>query len=141
MSQFRIAVEETASWQKPVESVLNTPPVAPAKGDRYIVGSAPTGAWEGKENNIAWYNGTAWVFDIPLEGWQTYNKGLEDNMLFDGTGWVEKESPDVSGKMDKVALAEENNLVSFDANGNSKDSGVSAPTFDADLGSIMMTIV
>lgn len=138
MAQYRIAVEETASWQKPVISVLSTPPVTPAKGDRYIVGDTATGDWAGKETNIAWYDGSAWKFDVPTEGWQAYNKALDDNMLFDGSAWVEKEFPDISGKMDKVEIATENNLVSFDGDGNAKDSGVSTPTFDADLGSIMM---
>ena len=141
MAQYRISVEETASWQKPVESVLSTPPVAPAKGDRYIVGDTATGAWAGKETNIAWYDGSTWKFDVPVEGWQAYNKALDDNMLFNGTAWVEREMPDITGKMDKQAEATENNLVSFDADGNSKDSGVSAPIYDTDLGNILMTIL
>lgn len=141
MAQYRIAVEETASWQKPVESVLSSPPVGPSKGDRYIVGDSADGDWSGKETNITWFDGSIWKFDVPSEGWQTYNKNLEDNMKFDGAAWVEQEAPDVSGKMDKQSEATENNLVSFDSEGNSKDSGVSAPAFDSDLGNIIMTIV
>ncbi|TXH12638.1 MAG: DUF2793 domain-containing protein [Hyphomicrobiaceae bacterium] len=42
----------------------DTPPVSPSNGDKYLVGASPTGAWVGKENQIATWDGTlvAWVF-------------------------------------------------------------------------------
>lgn len=41
---------------------LNTPPGSPANGARYIVGTAPTGAWAGQANKLArWLDG-AWQF-------------------------------------------------------------------------------
>ena len=40
----------------------NTPPGSPANGARYVVGTAPTGAWVGQANKMArWLNG-AWSF-------------------------------------------------------------------------------
>ena len=42
----------------------NTPPGGPSDGDSHIMGSAPTGAWAGRANGIAFYDGTsaAWMF-------------------------------------------------------------------------------
>ena len=48
---------------------LNTPPGTPTAGDRYHTGGSPTGLWSGQANKIAVWNGTAWVFYTPLEGW------------------------------------------------------------------------
>ena len=40
----------------------NTPPGSPANGARYIVGTAPTGAWAGQANKLARYLDSAWQF-------------------------------------------------------------------------------
>lgn len=48
---------------------LNTPPATPQEGDRYIVGPAPTGAWEGRANQIAAFWGGIWAFVTPGNGW------------------------------------------------------------------------
>lgn len=48
---------------------LNTPPGTPASGDRYHTGGSPTGLWSAQANKIAVWNGTAWVFYSPAEGW------------------------------------------------------------------------
>jgi hypothetical protein len=70
---FRIAVEETFGWQRPVTSITSTPPASPSKGNRYIVGVAATGVWAGRDGNIAWYDGLQWQFDIPGPGWGVFN--------------------------------------------------------------------
>lgn len=50
----------------PQEAVLsigdNTPPVSPITGDRYIIGTSPTGAWSGHDGDITQYNGSGWDF-------------------------------------------------------------------------------
>ncbi len=52
-----------AQVQLAVESVgLDTPPGSPAQGARYIVGTAPTGAWAGQANALAMWLDTAWRF-------------------------------------------------------------------------------
>lgn len=40
----------------------NTPPVSPANGTRYIVGTSPTGTWAGQANKLARYLDSAWQF-------------------------------------------------------------------------------
>jgi hypothetical protein len=62
---------------------LNTPPGSPVNGTRYVVGSAPTGAWTGKANNIAAYINSAWKFYAPIYGFRVYDKNT--NQYF---GWL-----------------------------------------------------
>lgn len=40
----------------------NTPPGSPADGDRYVVGTAPTGAWAGQANKLARWLDSTWTF-------------------------------------------------------------------------------
>lgn len=43
----------------------NNPPTSPVDDEFYIVGIAPLGAWVGKNNQLAYWNGTAWQFTLP----------------------------------------------------------------------------
>lgn len=87
MAQYRIPVEETFSWQRPVISLQNDPPGSPVKADRYIVDDTPTGAWSGHADAIAWFDGTTWQFDNPVEGWCAYRNDLGRFYKFDGAIW------------------------------------------------------
>lgn len=89
MAQYRITVEETFSWQGPIISIINDAPSDPSKGDRYIVGT-PTeeDPFETHDKSIAWFNGTAWVFDVPEEGWIVYNIQTKRTIQFDGDNWI-----------------------------------------------------
>ena len=49
---------------------LQAPPALPQEGDRYIIGPAPTGAWQGRAGQIAAFWGGVWVFVTPQNGWQ-----------------------------------------------------------------------
>ena len=40
----------------------NTPPGSPTEGFRYVIGTAPTGAWAGQSNKLARYLDGAWSF-------------------------------------------------------------------------------
>lgn len=66
----------------------NTPPTA-TKGLRYVVGSAPTGAWIGKAKQVAICEvaGT-WSFYPPSNGWEIYDKAQAVIFTFNGTSWV-----------------------------------------------------
>lgn len=64
----------------------NAPPAtAPAEGDRFIVGTAPTGAWEGHANKMARrLNGAYQFYDVRI----AVNAG--DNKLYirPGATWI-----------------------------------------------------
>jgi hypothetical protein len=55
-----------------------TVPGSPSAGARYLIGpnvSSGPGAWQGKANNIAQWDGSAWVFTAPVDGGQTFVRG------------------------------------------------------------------
>lgn len=121
-NQFRVPVLENFAWQQPVISMsLTVPPVSPTKGDRYIVAASATGAWATHDKSIAWYDGTAWKFDAPAAGWETYNNADAKKYSYSGTTWV---NDDVSGKADKVSGATNDHIATLDAAGNLKDSNI-----------------
>lgn len=75
------------SWQPSVLDIQTTPPGAPGIGDRYIVLPTGTGLWAGQDNDIAEWNGAAWVFETPEAGWVVYVQASSTIYIFDGSGW------------------------------------------------------
>ena len=47
---------------------LLDPPVAPDTGDAYIIPTVATGAWAGKEGQVALWDGFGWRFTMPSKG-------------------------------------------------------------------------
>ena len=80
---------------------LAAPPGSPSEDDRYIVAASPTGAWAGHAGDIAVYEGTAWVFHEPGEGWRCWVSDENALLIFNGSDWVDLGS----------ALAELQNLA------------------------------
>jgi hypothetical protein len=77
------------SWQAPViQFGLNTPPGLPTAGDRYVVGTSPTGAWSANAEDIAEWNGTSWDFTTPLDGWALVAQDTDQQWIYNGTTWV-----------------------------------------------------
>jgi Protein of unknown function (DUF2793) len=66
---------------------LSTPPAQPANAVRYIVGSAPTGAWGGQENKLAIWEDGAWRFLAPRKGWVASVGNPPRIEIFDGSVW------------------------------------------------------
>lgn len=50
------------------------PPASPADGDTYLVAASATGAWAGKDGQIAVWDAQAttpaWAFGVPRAGWR-----------------------------------------------------------------------
>jgi hypothetical protein len=81
---------EASYYKESVEDRdLSTPPGAPATGERYIVGAGAVGDWAGQEDNIAEWNGTAWEFEVPQEGFKLWEKDDDLLLCFNGTSWVD----------------------------------------------------
>lgn len=66
---------------------LTAPPGSPASGDTYIPLATATGAWAGKENQIAVYDGAAWVFGVPREGWVASIDDEDVMIRYNGSAW------------------------------------------------------
>ncbi|GEM_PF-1596082 len=65
----------------------DTPPASPDAGDRYIVASSPTGDWEDKEGQIAYFD-QLWRFIEPHEGMMLWVNDEDVSYVYDGAGWV-----------------------------------------------------
>ncbi len=75
-------------WQQSVLGELDTPPGTPAAGDRYLVIATATGDWVGRENDIAEWDGSAWVFTSPNEGFAAWIEDTNVQKVWNGTAWV-----------------------------------------------------
>ena len=65
----------------------NDPPGAPAPGQGWIVGSAPTGAWTGKAGQIAAWTGGGWRFLVPIAGTTAWIAAAGRWAWHDGSAW------------------------------------------------------
>jgi len=76
-------------WQQPVitDDVLDPTPLTPSAGDRYLINGVGAGAWVGKDNNIAEWDGTVWLYTPPIEGMVTYVKEDALFYFYDGAAW------------------------------------------------------
>lgn len=78
-----ITISDTVTWQKPVLGFnTGTPPASPTTGDRYVVGPNATGVWTNRENDIAEWNGVAWDFASPQDGWATIVEGSTTILIY-----------------------------------------------------------
>lgn len=57
------------------------PPGSPANGDIYLVGDSATGAWAGKQNQLATYDGSTWTFQTAIEALRERLPDLEVALL------------------------------------------------------------
>jgi hypothetical protein len=48
--------------------VLSAAPASPATGDTYLIKPTATGSWTGRDNHLAYWNGTTWLFTAPKVG-------------------------------------------------------------------------
>lgn len=87
MTQKRIAVLETLSWQLPVISISDAPPTEPSAGDRYLVSANGSGDFTDQDHNIAWRDSSQWHFDTPEKGWRVFVQDENKDYWFDGDIW------------------------------------------------------
>lgn len=63
------------------------PPADPAPGDCHVVAAGASGAWSGKDGQIAaWYGG--WRFAAPRPGWSLWVEAERRALRWDGSGWA-----------------------------------------------------
>lgn len=72
-----------------ISTTLTAPPGSPVDGDRYIIGSGATGAWAGKDLNVAFYSNGVWQFAVPRPGWQAYDIANNDILVWNGSAWID----------------------------------------------------
>ena len=57
-----------------IEGERDEPPQAPADGEMWLVGMAPSGEWIGHQNQIACFQTGNWIFAIPTDGFYLFDK-------------------------------------------------------------------
>jgi hypothetical protein len=79
---------------------LTAPPGSCSDGASYIIAATATGAWTGKEKQIATALGTdasgGWTYHVPAEGFTAYIQDENARKLYDGADWVADTSGTVS---------------------------------------------
>ena len=70
-----------------IDRDLDTPPGAPADGDRYIVAASATGAWTGWERSVACFYAGAWLRLLPRPGWLCWIADEDQLAFWDGAAW------------------------------------------------------
>ena len=79
-----------------LEADVTSPPASPTVGDKYIVGSNPTGAWASfSPGELAVYGRTeadpatlGWLNYVPRQGWRAYNADTSQMMTYGGATWT-----------------------------------------------------
>jgi hypothetical protein len=64
-----------------------SPPASPTIGACYIVGANPTGAWAGKQQNLAAYSLGGWRFIAPVEGMTAFIRSSSVWAVFRSGAW------------------------------------------------------
>ena len=105
-----IAAELGNEWMESAQIRSITPPGSPSIGDRVLIDGtlgAATGAFAGKEDQVAQWDGSAWIFTMPLKG--TFISVDTDTTVlyyYGGTAWSTKafESTTASTGLVKVGM-------------------------------------
>jgi hypothetical protein len=63
------------------------PPLAPVPGQSWIVGAAATGAWSGREGQLASWTDGGWRFLVPTQGMAAWQKAAEHWLVRTAAGW------------------------------------------------------
>ena len=67
---------------------LAAPPPNPVSGQRYLIGAPAIGDWSGRENWIAQFGTTTWLFTEPQVGDILLNEANAARLQYDGADWV-----------------------------------------------------
>ncbi|GAI71194.1 unnamed protein product [marine sediment metagenome] len=86
--EFVESLAQGLDWQESVLDELAEPPVSPITGDRYLVIATATGDWVGHEDDIAEWDGSAWVFTTPNTGFAVWIEDVGRQKVYNGTNWV-----------------------------------------------------
>ncbi len=68
---------------------LAAPPADPAPGQRHIVADGATGAWTGKEGQVAAWLDSHWHFLAPNPGWLAWVEEEETLLVFSTAVWID----------------------------------------------------
>jgi Protein of unknown function (DUF2793) len=70
-----------------VLATLSTPPATPLDGQCWLVGTAATGLWIGRESQIARWSGGSWRFLLPATGMSLWHISEAKRYFYISGGW------------------------------------------------------
>lgn len=123
-SDVTALTDATLISKAPVENTANTPDVTPTVGMRRLIGTSPTGAWAGKENQVAEYFAGGWHYSgLPTIGLIV---GFEEGAqyVFDGANWRLWTQIDLATRymtIPGVLRSESGSDLTLEAQGSAKD--------------------
>ncbi|MBD3730707.1 MAG: DUF2793 domain-containing protein [Sphingomonadales bacterium] len=79
--------------QAAVEGEASVPPVSPADGESWLVGSAAEGGWSGYEGHLASWQSGVWLFAYPSEGWQVFDRDTRQAIRYSLGEWQRVQPP------------------------------------------------
>ena len=88
-----------------VESTLSTPPGSPTAGQWFIVGTSPTGAFVGHTGKLAGWDGAAYTFLMPAEGWTVWHKTFVYQVSYISGAWINAQMSLLSGVLKGCELS------------------------------------
>lgn len=75
-----------------LEGEADTPPADPADGECWLVGSTPTGAWDGEAGRIACRQQGNWLYVSPRDGMRLLDRDSGQEHRY-RAGWLAPEAP------------------------------------------------
>jgi len=75
-----------------VEGQADAPPGSPEDGDCWLVGDAPSGAWDGHAGKLAAYQAGTWAFIAPRDGMRLLDRSNGQDVRFVGS-WQRPATP------------------------------------------------
>lgn len=67
---------------------LNTPPVSPTEGNRYIAGNSPTDTWSTGARNVWLFADNIWNKLVPRTGWMAWVEADGIIVIWTGSAWT-----------------------------------------------------
>lgn len=80
-------LEFFAAGARVLDRDLTAPPGSPADGDGYLVAASATGAWAGRDGDIALRISTAWAFKEAVAGMILYVDDEDIGIRYNGASW------------------------------------------------------
>lgn len=98
---------------------INTPPSNPINGTRICIGDNPSGAWAGREGQIALYRDNLWEYTIPQNGWTAFDLTQNNSIVFMDNVWSPPTFNETNLRLEGLGInadSDENNAFILSAN-------------------------
>ena len=106
---------------------LTQPPPAPLAGECHLVGPGAAGPWAARDGQIAVFDGDAWAYFAPAQGWRADIAPEGRSLRFNGTDWVDATVSQnlenlgigtIADSVNRLAVAADASLFTHQGNGH-----------------------